>query len=223
MISVCIPCFEQYGAGLTSITALLDSLKMQMGEFEVIISDNSKDDNIKRLVEEKYSFFNGIYVKNNKSFGVSANTNNAISYARNDKIKIMYQDDVLFAPNTLKIFSEALNKKEWVVSESLSINTEGRAYFHHKPFWNHKILMGENFIGMPSVIAFRKNTFTFDINLQTLLDCEYYWLLYQQYGEPEWIRQALVGQRYWDKSTSVVCQNRKKEEYQYLIKKHHIS
>lgn len=220
MISVCCPVYEQSGMGVRYMTELLNSIQMQRGcEFETIISDNSRDDKIEILCSS-YKSIGLKYYRNLVSFGTSNNTNNAITQATSDKIKIMYSDDVFLLPSALAEFEAALNRKHWAVCVSRAMDKQGRLQGLRTPRWNDKLLKGYNTIGMPSVMATRRNAFTFDHNLTTLLDCEYYWRLHELYGEPEYIASVLVAQRFWDVSMSHIVGDNKVKDYEYLTAKH---
>lgn len=219
MISVCIPTFEQYGFGVKHLTILLDSLLKQKGGFEVIISDNSKDKEISNLCFE-YGKKLDLHYHHNPVIGISQNTNNAIELAHYDKIKPMYMDDVLTNNYALAHFSESLNRIGWAVSDSYKLSANDVREKTKVPYWRDEVLKGFNSIGMPSVVAFRKNELRFDPKLVTLLDCEFYWLLKEKYGLPEFIRHPLVGQRYHANSTSSKQVNKRLEEFEYLKEKH---
>lgn len=220
MISICIPTFEQYGTGVKHLRELLDTIVPQKGEFEVIVSDNSADDNIKNLCQE-YPSLNIRYFKN-PIIGISHNTNHAIYQAKSSNIKLMYMDDRFTTSDALLQFDEALNTHKWVASHSLIIDGHGQRIGVKHAQWSEKIIQGFNTIGMPSVTAFHKPKFEFDPNLKTLLDCEYYFLLKKEYGLPGIIPKAIVAQRYHDNSTSRKQVNMKESEYKYLIKKHNL-
>lgn len=223
MISVCIPCYEQSGMGTKYMAELLDSISRQRGvELEVVVSDNSKDNNIELLCSN-YRNMNLRYFRNNETYGTSNNTNNAISHAAYGHIKVMYSDDLLLEPNALYEFWKALQENHWAVCWSKSMNKAGKISHLRKPHWNDNIIKGKNTIGMPSVVAFRKNEFAFDPNLTTLLDCEYYYLLKNKYGEPEYITKPLVAQRYWDGSMSFIVGDNRGKDYAYLVKKHKLN
>jgi hypothetical protein len=129
-------------------------------------------------------------------------------------------DDICSDPYCLAHFSEALNRKEWAVSNSFKINETGLKIKMIVPHWKDRIVEGWNSIGMPSVVAFRKNEFRFDPNLKTLLDCEFYWWMHQKFGDPEWIRKPIVSQRFHPNSTSSKQGNFRLQEYEYLKTKY---
>jgi glycosyltransferase involved in cell wall biosynthesis len=221
MISICTPTFEQYGHGVKHLTLLLDSIKKQTctHPFEVVISDNSKNDDIKKLCK-KYAQLPIKYIRNLEAIGISHNTNNAIDNASFDMIKIMYMDDVFIHTDALNLFVKSLQTCKWVVCKTKGINNNGHQYKSHTPKWNHDIIKGSNTMGMPSIMAFKKHKFRFDPNLKTLLDCEYMWLLWENFGPAELIDEFLVGLRYHNNSTSNKQGNLSIKEYEYLKTKY---
>lgn len=222
-ISVCIPAFEQYGYGVKHLRALFHSLASQAGNFEVVVSDNSKNEEIEDFCEatKRVTTLNIRHIYN-KNVGISENTNNAIRNAKSDFIKIMYMDDLLLHNNALIEFIKALENHPWATSYARSIDANGLVFKPHVPKWNPDILYGKNTIGMPSMLAVRKNEFEFDVNLKTRLDCDYMYMLYKAYGPPVVIPKFLIGQRYWDKSTSRVQGNLTHVEVDYLKQKHNL-
>jgi len=208
-LSICIPAFEQYGFGESTLTNLLESLKDQQGEFEIIVSDNSG--NLKEICS-KYPkvqyYFNPIK-------GISENTNFAISKAKYDHIKLMYQDDMAY-PGMVKEFSKALAVHPWVISQGFAINEKCVKVRPTHPRYTENVIRGKNTVGMPSVCGFKKNNIKFDTNLLTLLDCEFYWQLYNAFGNPYVIRKKLIGSRYWNGSTSRKQGNHTDKEWLYL-------
>jgi len=210
-VSICIPVFEQYGKGDKMITKLLDSLKGLKGNHEIIVSDNSDNDTIKTICKNY-----PVKYYHNPVKGISANTNYAISKASHDLIKIMYQDDLCLSDEMANEFSKALDGGGWAVCHSLRLDERGIKGKEVKPVYTDDIIKGRNTIGMPSVIGFNRVSFEFDTNLKTLLDCEFYWLLFNKYGPPKIITNPLVGQRYWNGSTSRKQGNFTETEYKYL-------
>ncbi len=218
-ISVCIPTFEQYGFGVPHLTGLLESLLTQKAKFEVVISDNSKDEKIYNLAMRYVPQLDIRYFKNEK-IGISHNTNNAIDKARYEKIKPMYMDDVFVKEDALQKFSDALDESFWAACHTHRMTGNGQLTTIKKAYWRDEIIKGTNSIGMPSAIAFRQTDIRFDPNLKTLLDCEFYWLLREKHGEPLYIDKPLIGGRYHANSTSHKQGDHSQKEFEYLQKKH---
>lgn len=214
-ISICIPAFEQYGFGNVTLKECLESIKMQTLKAEIIVSDNSTT---LQALAESY----GAKYYHNPERGGSANTNFALSKATNPLIKVMYQDDKFIDPTALESFAWALKFDNWVTSDGFAIDAQSVQKRRTRPLYSENIIKGRNTIGMPSVTGWRKNEMQFDTKLKTLLDCEFYYQMHKRFGEPGYIRQPLIGSRYWPGSTSHQQGNLTQQELPYVIKKHGI-
>lgn len=221
MISICIPVYEQNGMGRNYLLQLFQSIAIQTyRDFEVIVSDNSRDDVIQNACAQ-YWHFPIRYFRNNESFGVSNNTNNALDKARGEHVKIMYSDDLFLTAGALELFVRALHASAWAVSDNQTLDQSGYRQRHiNKAGWNSDLIKGNNTLGMPSVMAMVRNELRFDSNLTTLLDCEFYYRMHKLYGEPVYIHQPLIGQRYWPGSMSLTEPNHKAEDFEYIKQKH---
>lgn len=215
-ISVVIPTYEQQGYGARYLTELLESIKRQQynGQYEVIVSDNATDGSIKQVCDN-YPFVTYHF---NPVRGASENINNAIELAKYDKVKIMCQDDTMFLPTTLQLFSDALDKSGWAISNSKHTDANSRVtgqrltrYIH----WHFE----DNITGMPSVTAFRKSDIRFMPELKTVCDMFFYYQLYELYGAPAVIQQFAIGCRFHNSSLSRNQQNRHVQDVNYLIRK----
>ena len=100
-ISVCIPCYEMSGEGHKYLEHNLNQLLIQdFKNFEVIVSDQSKNNEIKVLCDRYKNSLNLKYYPNTDGKKqASANTNYAMKKASGDIIKILFQDDYLFSKN----------------------------------------------------------------------------------------------------------------------------
>src|SRR2546421_11807457 len=104
-ISICIPAYKRPHY----LQRLLDSIAIQsFKDYEVIISDDSGDDNSVRDLVQKYdSVFALSYHRNTPSLGTPANWNNAIEKANGAWIKLMHDDDWFSSPTSLEEFANA--------------------------------------------------------------------------------------------------------------------
>lgn len=211
-ISVVIPAYEQYGMGAFHLTHLLNTLQTQTGvEYDVIVVDSAIDDSIKRICE-KYNItrVRGVY-------GASENINAAIDQAKHDKVKLMCMDDFFTQPNSLKLFSDALDKHGWVISNSIRYDGQLRQIGRMETGYTHGSLT-KNTTGMPSVTGFRRNSLRFDPTLKTICDLYFYHQLYELFGQPGVIREYCIGQRYHNASQSRNQLNRHELEVNRLIR-----
>jgi hypothetical protein len=216
-VSVVIPAFEQYGHGTRTLKKLLETIKTQKGQFEVVVSDNSLNSHIKDLCAEY-----GVNYYHNPKRGISANTNYALDKASHEIVKIMYQDDMFMSDEAIETIAFAMKFNNWVACSGVRVDDFDRPGKPCNPKYTDSIMKGKNTLGMPSVIAHRKNELRFDENLRVMLDCEFYYLLNQKYGEPGYVKKPIISPRYWKGSTSVKQGNRNylSKEVEYLTNKH---
>lgn len=200
-ISICVPTWEQYGRGVEFLKNNFDRILTQTYKnFNVIISDHSKDDEIKLLCEQYSNYFEIKYFKNEHLLGNGpANTNNSIIKADGDIIKIIFQDDFLYQDDALELIMKEFENVEcnWLVTGCNHTNDDGKSFSNFMvPHWNDNIVIGVNTISSPSVLSFRNNNpCLFDEELTMLMDCEMYYQLYIRYGLPKIIPYYLVTNR----------------------------
>lgn len=220
-ISICIPTYEMSGQGPRLLERNLNTVKNQtFTDFEVIISDNSNNDEIKKVCEkEDYRNLNIVY-KKNPIKGMAQNTNEAIKNASGEIIKILYMDDYLSHKNSIKNIVENF-KGYWLVT-GCNHDNGSILYNEHKPKYNKKIFLGKNTIGAPSVLSFKnQNIIFFDEKMTWLLDCDYYKRLYDLYGEPTILNDINITIGTSDHQvTNILPTKRKIIELFYVCKKH---
>jgi len=228
-LSVCIPTYEMRSKGIKFLEQAFLSLEMQIfKDFEIIISDHSKDDNIKNFCElaAQKSSMNINYFRNVKQRGSSsANINNAIKCATGEVIKVLFQDDYLCDIDCLNLIYERFKNPDvnWVVNGT--VHTLDSIHFFNPmvPKYHDEIYLGNNTISSPSVLAIRnKDVLKFDESLSWLMDVDYYKRLFDKYGLPEIIENILVANRVWDGqiSTSQITQDIIDKEVAYIRRKH---
>jgi len=199
MISVCIPTYNMHGNGVDFLKQALTSLQNQTNKnFEVVVSDDSTDDQIKDFLDNFDSNFEIRYCKNTSANkGASANLNNAIKNARYEIIKPLFQDDWIV--NDAMIDDILMSKNKWGMLgwKTTLDNTLCR------PKWSKKISIGVNTMGMPTGLFFQKNdALFFDEKLINLMDCDFYYRLYQLYGNPQILPETYYVARIWEGSIS---------------------
>ena len=122
---------------------------------------------------------------------MAENTNAGIKKARGEIIKLLYLDDYLAYPDSLKVIVDNF-KGGWLATgclhdDGISIGSP------HLPEWREDVIKGNNTIGSPSVVAIENNDpLLFDENMSWLLDCDYYKRLYERYGKPTLINDLNV-------------------------------
>jgi len=244
--SICIPCYEMKGSGLDFLKFNFKTFKQQTFQnFEIVISDHSKNEDIKNLCLN--ADLNIKYVKNENNLGnSSANLNNCIRNSNGKWIKVLFQDDFLygkkalhdlheFITNNFNAYSEPcdengiiqennIDEKGWVATGSEQ-TTDGYYLLNpYEPRWSMEaIYKGHNTISSPSVLTFKnekENNLYFDENLIWLMDIDYYHRLYLKYGEPKILKNINVVNRVWLGSiTSSVDEDIKQKELDYFQNK----
>jgi glycosyltransferase involved in cell wall biosynthesis len=177
------------GHGRAYLKQSFDMLVAQtFKDFEVVISDHSKDDAIANLCKEYEGVLAIVYHHNTEGIGSSsANINNAIRHAGGTLIKILFQDDFLYHERALEDIVHAfdLQHDQWLVTAC--IHTDDGVTFY-RPFYPHcgaTIYLG-NTISSPSVVTIKNNhPLLFDEQLVWLMDVEYYKRCYDAFGKPK--------------------------------------
>lgn len=191
MISIVIPTYEMHGRGVEFLTDLIVSIsKQDYKDYEIIISDDSDNDSI-----EYWCAAAGInYHRNPGTKGAAYNLNNAISHAKGDIIKPMFQDDQFLDNDCLTKI--AAMEKYWCVCTSAHLGSDRGDHVPYDPPNAYELARGCNTYGSPSAMAYRAGGFQFDTNLQWLFDCDFYARMLQ-ISKPEYI-PAKVLIREWD-------------------------
>ena len=223
LLSVCIPCYESEGRGIEFLNQNLKQLKLQIfKDFEVVISDNSENEEIadfvKKYVEENKDL-NIKYIKNIGNKNIGANTNNAIKNASGEIIQIICQDDYVYNRYSLQKIIDAFDKKiGWMCSMYMHTKDRLGLFKQQIPSWNDQIYFN-NTIGSPSCLSFVNggDLVLADENLKCFVDCEQYYRLYKKYGLPKVLKDLVVIQYLWEgQTTNTISQELINTEVAYI-------
>ena len=143
-------------------------------------------------------------------------SNRTIESAKGEIIKVLYVDDWLESEDYLEKLYQVFSdwQVQWVVTAA-STNKE--------PMWTQDIHTGNNKLGSPSALAFRKSSrdASFDERLSWLLDCDLYKRLNVIYGPPKILTDIEIGIGVHDgQMTNILTDQEKQEEFDYLAKKY---
>lgn len=215
--SIIIPTYEMHGNGVKYLTELFDSIKLQTYEnYEVVISDHSKDLVIRNFVLNYKQFKNIIYLKNEVGIGNSSiNMNNGIRNATGDIIKIMHMDDKFCNINTLQLIKDEFEKypdRSW---GGVSFNH----YYQDSDITKRTIILNESKIyGCPSVGFFKNDMNYYDENLILINDGFMFFNLKNKYGTPIAINQVCVTIRqHSDQVThKIITKEIEEREFKYV-------
>ena len=213
-ISIAVPTYECNGKGWLFISELLNSIhKQTYKNYEVVIADQSTDDNIRDIIKAYSTHINIKYLNTcHIPRRIANNFNQAINNCSGDIIKPMCSDDFFIDDYALEKI--AINFKnnnfDWLISGCVHSKSIHNLYDRMIPHYHDKIHLGANTISSPSVLAMRKKL-NFDENLALLIDCEIYKRLYTLHGMPSIITDPLISNRMHD--------NQMQKTYDYDLKK----
>jgi hypothetical protein len=227
-ISICIPTYEMKGKGSIFLEESFNILSKQtFKDFNIIISDHSKNNSIENLCIKYKEILDIKYFKNIEKIGSSsANINNAIKKADGKLIKILFQDDFLYNEKSLELIINDfdLSKDNWLVTACIHSNDGINFYKPFYPKYNNFIYLGKNTISSPSVLTIKnEKPLLFDENLIWLMDVDYYKRCYNKFGSPKIINKINVVNRIGlhQVSSSIVSTYTKIKEMSYIIKKYY--
>lgn len=195
-VSICIPAYEN----ADGIKRLLDSVRVQKySDYEVIITDDSKTEQVKELaqtyIDSGDDFSSKItYCKNETRLGAGNNWNHAIDLSKGDYIKIMHHDDWFSTEDSLGGFVRMLDENPQAVlafSGTYQVTLETNESFARFISENdleelekdYRYLYLEQVIGAPSATIYRRTNLRFAPELSWLIDAEFYMKVFKKASE----------------------------------------
>lgn len=228
-LSIAIPAYGYNGKGSKFLDHSFNILSSQtFKDFEIVISDHSKDNTIEDLCKSWSKFLNIKYLRNDIGRGViSPNLNNAIKNCSGKWIKILFQDDFLFDNNSLneiKNFIDNNPDSKWIASSFCHTDDGKNFYRRIIPKWpeDYPIWTGNNTIGCPSVITIKNDdVILFDENLNWLMDCDYYQKMFIKKGKPKILPiDTMVNRVVEDRLTNTISDSIKEKEYYMMFERY---
>jgi glycosyltransferase involved in cell wall biosynthesis len=199
-ISICIPAFKR----IKFIRRLLDSINNQtFRNFEVVICDDSPDDELARFCDAYKGLFPLLYLKNPAPLGTPENWNAAIRHARGEWIKLMHDDDWFTDSNSLQKFYELTKTTphtRFVFSGSLIIDNDKLSGQQKISGFQLSLLkkdpanlFAKNVIGPPSVIMHKNDQAVwYDKRMKWLVDVDFYMRALKHYEVFAYTREPLI-------------------------------
>ncbi|MBL7921772.1 MAG: glycosyltransferase family 2 protein [Bacteroidia bacterium] len=200
LVSICIPAYKQP----LLLKKAIDSVLMQTyTNYEIIVSDDTPDDSVKKIVEA-YNEPKPRYFKNKIALGSPENWNNAVKQAKGNYIKILHHDDYFTNKESLQKFVTALEsdaKIDFAFSYSdIYFKKTNEHYLHKQTNAQLKRLKAQpeflffrNCVGAPSAVIFKKNeSLSFNKNYKWLVDVEFYIAYLKKHKHFLCIPEALV-------------------------------
>ena len=176
-VSICIPSYNNVKA----VERLMKSIAEQdYKDYEIIITDDSIDDQVYELVKDKPEVQ---YYKNEKRLGSTANWNESMRKSSGEYVKIMHHDDWFTDKGSLGKFVRLLAEhpeadlafcgtRQVAVDQSYDRHiSSAEAALIKEDYRN--LYLG-NTIGAPSATIYKKSVADYDENLVWLVDMEFY-------------------------------------------------
>ena len=226
--SISIPTYEFKGKGVEYLTKNFEIFKEQtFNNFEIVISDDSKNDDIKKLCDEWSDVLNikHVFNKPHNYNSHSPNINNAISQCSGKWIKILFQDDFLYGTKSLELQHNFINENEnlhWFFTKFYHSVDGNNLYHLYTPKWNNSVWSGNNTLGGPSGLTIKnENIQLFDDNLIWLMDCDFYQKLFIRFGVPGILDSITVVNRTgFDQLTSTIGEETKLKDLKIVKEKY---
>lgn len=179
LISICIPAYKR----VRKLQRLLRSIAEQTyHNYEIVITDDSPDDSVKRLVAQHVNMPIR-YFHNTPALGTPANWNHGISLAAGEWIKLMHDDDWFRTPESLqRLVDKTGEGKRFIFSRYANVFEDGKEQFPRFPRpWRNRIiafpvtLLAQNVIGPPSVTLIHSSIKEiYDIRMKWRVDIDFY-------------------------------------------------
>lgn len=198
-ISICIPAYKN----VAFLKRLLDSITLQnFLDYEVIVSDDSPNNDVEILLENYKNKFPALfYFKNNPPLGMPRNWNAALEKCAGEWLKIMHDDDWFVNEYSLRRFADAaVSKIPFIfcnynnVLESGPVITKTYAKrFNNKLLKDPAILVADNIIGPPSVCLVHNSLkILYNNGFTWFVDIEYYMHCLKSAGKIQHINKPLI-------------------------------
>lgn len=180
-VSICIPAYNR----VRCFRRALRSIAVQtFADYEVIITDDSAGDQVKRTVEAWDLKGKTVYHKNRTRLGSPRNWNEALRRASGEYVKMLLADDWFATETSLYRLVSMLDnepKANFGFCSSLNISSQ-RTWVPHKLTERDlstltrqpRSLFFGNMIGSPSATIHRRNHEMYDDQLRWLVDIDFY-------------------------------------------------
>lgn len=201
LISICIP---TYNSG-EKLERLLDSVRIQTYKnYEVIVSDDSRNDDVKEIIDSTYADLNIKYFKNAEPLKNPGNWTNAVTKSSGDWINLMHHDDWFASETSLQEFVTSAQKHPdkyiiFCAFENIYLDNNIQKVF----YWSklNQILLRLNYLNLyktflpnPSCTLVNKKykPYGYDKNFKWLIDFDFYTTLFNKHHSYHYINKVLV-------------------------------
>jgi glycosyltransferase involved in cell wall biosynthesis len=155
-------------------------------DFEVVITDDSPDEQVIELCRQYQSDLPIRFFRNQKNLNTPENWNEAIRRANGKWIKLIHDDDWFSSAGSLQRFADAIEENpdcSFFFSAYTNVyeGTGKSQLVLIKPFWkkalssNPNVLIADNIIGPPSVTLHKNDkTIWYDRSMKYIVDIDFY-------------------------------------------------
>ena len=215
LISICIPAYKKPEYVVRAIQSIL---KQSYKKIEIIISDDSPNEDIKIAIQPYISDIDIKYYHNQPALKSPMNWNNALDKATGDYVMLLHQDDWLHDANALELYLNSFLKHPelgFVFCKNTAIQPDGvqlnlqaiKSLLGNMDQKPHHILRA-NVIGPPSNVMLKRSIpVRYDENYIWLVDVDYYVQLLEAGYSYKYLDQHLVSIGLHEDQTTVFCRN----------------
>jgi glycosyltransferase involved in cell wall biosynthesis len=183
-VSICIPAFSQVEPLRRTLQSIL---QQDFHDYEIIVTDDSPDGSVARLVQSMDFDGRMRFFRNTVTLGAPENWNEAVRRATGDYIKILHHDDYLSRSDSLRRYVQALDERadvDFAFSASRGENVATNECWDHRasPETLRELqkdpaatLFCGNIVGSPSATIYRRSVpVDFDNKMKWLVDVDFY-------------------------------------------------
>jgi glycosyltransferase involved in cell wall biosynthesis len=215
LISICIPAYKKPEYVVRAIQSVL---KQSYKKVEIIISDDSPNEDIKIAIQPYISDIDIKYYHNQPALKSPMNWNNALDKATGDYVMLLHQDDWLHDEHALAIYLHSFSSHPdvgFVFCKNTAIQPDGvqlnlqaiKSLLGNMDQKPHHILRA-NVIGPPSNVMLKRSIpIRYDENYIWLVDVDYYVQLLEAGNQYVYLDQHLVSIGLHEDQTTVFCRN----------------
>ena len=223
-LSIAIPCYEMNGRGEEILEVSFNKMIQQIyKDFEVIITDHSKNDEIEKLCDSWKSILNIKYFRNENKIGSpTANTNLSIAKSSGELIKLLCQDDYLYDQESLQIIVDNFKKDDqWLGTSYVHTRDRNNFFNKHVPKISDNVIL-RNLLGTPSAFTIRNGLDVwFDENLIWAYDVDFYDRMIKKFNIPKIVDKVTMINYLWDGQVTNIIANQelRNRENKYVLEK----
>lgn len=231
LVSICIPAYKN---PVLLERCIKSALEQTYSNFEIIVTDDSPDDQVEQVLK-KFDFDSRVkYLKNAAALGSPENWNEGLRQAVGDYIKVMHHDDWFAVPDALEKFVSIAIKTnaDFVCAYCYNVRAdrkeEKRIIGRFKTKWQRepKLILFANYIGNPSTVMFKNlkdRPVLYDKNSIWYVDVLFYYEFIVSHPQVAYIDEFLIDTSAGldtQVTNSVVDKSIGIREYDYVARKH---